>query len=221
MKYYPICLRVADRPCLVIGGGPIAEQKARSLLDAAARVTVVSPDLTAGLAEWVRTGRIVHIPRGYRPGDLVGATLVYAATDDEDLHAQVARDAHEAGVPVNVVDRPRLCDFIVPSILVRGDLLVAVSTSGASPALAKRIRRDLEAFFGPEYAVALTLLRRLRVQLGKRGVPSAERQRIFTTLAASPLVEHLQHGRRHAVDRLLTDAVGWDVSLATLGVDLP
>jgi len=78
-----------------------------------------------------------------------------------------------------------------------------------------------KASFGPEYGVALTLLKRLRVQLGERGVPSAERQRIFTTLAASPLVEYLQHGHRHAVDRLLTDAVGWEVSLASLGVDLP
>ncbi len=221
MKYYPICLRIADRPCLVIGGGPIAEQKVSSLLDADANVTVVSPALTPGLAEWARAGRIVHVPRRYCRGDLAGATLVYAATDDEDLHAQVARDARDAGVLVNVVDRPPLCDFIVPSILVQGDLLVAVSTSGASPALAKRIRRDLEPSFGPEYAVALTLLQRLRVHLGERGVPSAERQRIFTTLAASPLVEHLQHQRRHAVERLLTDAVGWEVSLATLGVDLP
>ena len=122
---------------------------------------------------------------------------------------------------LRVTDRPRLCNFIVPSILAQGDLLVTVSTSGTSPALAKRIRPDLEASFGPEYAVAPTLLKRLRVQLGQRGVPSAERQRIFTTLAASPLVEHLQHKRRQAVDRLLTDAVGWDVSLATLGVDLP
>jgi len=221
MKYYPICLRIADRPCLVIGGGPIAEQKVRSLLAADANVTVVSPALTPGLAAWARTGRIAHVPRDYRRGDLAGATLVYAATDDEDLHAQVARDAQDAGILVNVVDRPHLCDFIVPSILAQGDLLVAVSTSGASPALATRIRRDLEASFGPEYAIALTVLRRLREQLGERGVSSAERQRIFTTLAASPLVEHLQHKRRLAVDRLLTDAVGWEVSLAGLGVDLP
>jgi precorrin-2 dehydrogenase/sirohydrochlorin ferrochelatase len=221
MKYYPICLRIADRPCLVIGGGPIAEQKVRSLLDADANVTVVSPQLTAVLTDWAGAGRIVHIARGYRRGDLVGMTLVYAATDNEELHAQVAQDAHDAGVLVNVVDRPRLCDFIVPSIVARGDLLVAVSTSGASPALAKRIRRELEASFGPEYALALTVLKRLRVDLAERGVPSAERQRIFATLAASPLVEHLQHNRRHAVERLLTAAVGRDVSLAALGVALP
>ena len=221
MKYYPICLRIADRPCLVIGGGPIAEQKVRSLLDADANVTVVSPQLTAVLTDWAGAGRIVHIARGYRRGDLVGMTLVYAATDNEELHAHVAQDAHDAGVLVNVVDRPRLCDFIVPSIVARGDLLVAVSTSGASPALAKRIRRELEASFGPEYALALTVLKRLRVDLAERGVPSAERQRIFATLAASPLVEHLQHNRRHAVERLLTAAVGRDVSLAALGVALP
>ena len=221
MKYYPICLRIADRPCLVIGGGPIAEQKVRSLLDADANVTVVSPELTAVLTDLAGAGRIVHIARGYRRGDLVGMTLVYAATDNEELHAQVAQDAHDAGVLANVVDRPQLCDFIVPSIVARGDLLLAVSTSGASPALAKRIRRELEASFGPEYALALTVLKRLRVDLAERGVPSAERQRIFATLAASPLVEHLQHNRRHAVERLLTAAVGRDVSLAALGVALP
>lgn len=220
MKYYPVFLRVAGRRCVVIGGGAVAERKVTSLLAAGARVAVVSPSLSAGLAALAAAGAIEHAARPYRPGDLVGAALGYAATDDEALHAVIAREAEAAGVLLNVVDRPRWCSFIVPSILTRGDLTVAVSTGGCSPALARRVREDIERALGPEYERALDVLSRLRRHLQEQPLSSVERQRILTGLVASDLLDHLRLPDPAAVDRLLAQHVGEDVSLASLGSDL-
>jgi precorrin-2 dehydrogenase/sirohydrochlorin ferrochelatase len=220
MNYYPIFLRVAGRPCLVIGGGTVAEQKVESLLKSGARVTVTSPQLTPRLEALAARDEIIHQQRAYASGDLEGAFLVYAATNDDALHARIAAEAHAAGVLLNVVDRPQLCDFITPSVVERGDLMIATSTSGASPALAKRIRRELEDLFGPEYALALTLLRRVRERLAGSAGISTERQRIFKALVDSPLLDHLRHGRSRDVDALLASTVGEGVSLASLGIDL-
>lgn len=220
MKFYPVFLRVAGRRCVVIGGGEVAERKVESLLAAGARVTVISPSVTSGLAARAAQGAIEHLSRRYRRGDLTGVCLAYAATDDEVLHEGIAGDAEAAGVPLNVVDRPQWCSFIVPSILTRGDLTIAVSTSGGSPALARRVREDLEEALGPEYERALDVLSRLRRHLQARALPSAERQRILTGLVASDLLDHLREPDAAAVDRLLAEHAGSDVSLATLGADL-
>jgi len=219
MTYYPICLRVAGRPCVVVGGGKVAEQKVASLLKAGARVTLVSPELTPRLTALVAERRIAHHRRPYRSGDLQGAFLAYAATDSEALHAQIADDARAAGVLVNVVDRPALCDFIMPAVVERGDLVIATSTGGASPALAKRIRHALEDTFGPEYDVALQLLRRVRARLRGTIPDAAERQRICTALIDSPLLDYLRDQRADQVDRLLAATVGDGVSLASLGME--
>lgn len=220
MKYYPAFLRVAGRPCLVIGGGTTAEQKTNSLLKAGAVVTVISPQLTPALAALAAAQQVTHQQRCYRSGDLDGFFLAYAATNDEAVHAQIATDASAAAVLLNVVDRPDLCHFIVPSVVERSDLIIATSTSGASPALAKRIRRDLEERFGPEYAVALDLLRRLRTHLGRSARSPADRQRVFTALVDSPLLDYLRDGQAQSVDRLLATTVGAEVSLAALGMEL-
>jgi precorrin-2 dehydrogenase len=220
MRYYPICLRVADRPCVVIGGGKVAEHKTAALLKAGARVTVISPDVTPSLARLIAAQRIQHHRRPYTAGDLRGAFLAFAATDDAGLHRQVAREARDAGVLLNVVDRPELCDFIMPAVTTRGDLVIATSTSGASPALASRIRRSLDERFGHEYAQALRLLRRLRVRLSGNGWTADERRRIFAALVDSPLLDYLRTEQAEEVDRLLAQIVGEDISLADLGLDL-
>jgi precorrin-2 dehydrogenase/sirohydrochlorin ferrochelatase len=221
MKYYPIFLRVAGRSCLVIGGGRVAEEKVQSLLMAGARVTVISPQLTAGLNALAAANRIIHRDRTYASGDVGGFFLAFAATDNADLHVEIAAEAEAAGVLVNVVDRPRLCDFIMPSIMERGDLVIATSTGGASPAMAKRIRRELEEIFGPEYALALTLLRRVRETLAASPRTIAERKRIFNALVDSPLLDYIRRGQRHDINALLASALGRDISLAALGVELP
>ena len=220
MKYYPVFLRLAGRRCVVIGGGTIATRKVESLLIAGACVAVISPSLTGDLAARAARGEIEHVARAYRPGDLAGAMLAYAATDDETVHAAVACEAEAAGVLLNVVDRPPLCTFIAPSILRRGDLTVAVSTSGGSPALARRVREDLERSLGPEYERALDVLGRLRRHLQTRAVSSAERQRILTGLVGSDLLDRLRAPDADAVDRLLAEYAGNDVSLASLGAEL-
>jgi precorrin-2 dehydrogenase/sirohydrochlorin ferrochelatase len=220
MKYYPIFLRVARRPCLIIGGGSVAERKARSLLEAGAHVTIISPEITPSIAALAAAGAVSHHSRQYTSGDLRGFFLAYAATGDDGLHAQIARDAEEAGVLLNVVDQPDLCSFVVPAVLERGDLVIATSTGGSSPALAKRIRQDLEAALGPEYDLAVQLLGRLRAQLRGRSLTPAERRRIFAALLDSPLLDYLRERQGGEVNRLLATLVGGDVSLASLGMEL-
>jgi precorrin-2 dehydrogenase/sirohydrochlorin ferrochelatase len=220
MKYYPVFLRLAGRRCVVVGGGEVAERKVRSLLAAGAEVAVVSPSLTAGLAELAAHGEIAHAARAYQAGDLAGAVLAYAATDDESLHEDIANEAEARAVLLNVVDRPRWCRFIVPSIMARGDLTVAVSTAGGSPALARRVREDIAQTLGPEYERALDVLARLRRHLQERPLSSAERQRILTGLVASDLLDRLREPDRPGVDRLLAEYAGRDVSLASLGAEL-
>jgi precorrin-2 dehydrogenase/sirohydrochlorin ferrochelatase len=220
MKYYPMFLRVAGRSCLVIGGGNVAAQKVDGLLAAGARVTVISPELCGPLEALAAAGKMTHLARAYAPGDVRGFFLVFAATDDQEVQSQVVREAHELGVLLNVVDRPTLCDFIAPAVIERGDLTIAVSTSGTSPALARQVRRQLAARFGPEYALALQLLRRLRERLVAPPQTAADRQRIFTALVESPLLDYLREHRIADIDRLLAQTVGNGVSVAELGVEL-
>jgi precorrin-2 dehydrogenase len=145
---YPIFLDLSGRRCVVVGGGEVANRKARKLLQARARVVVISPEVGAELESLAVE---IH-RRPYREGDLVGAFLAFAATNSREVNAAVVREAKGRGVPVNVADKPSEGDFALPSTLRRGGLQVAVSTGGASPTLARRIREELEAAFGPGWA---------------------------------------------------------------------
>jgi len=159
---YPAILLLDGRLGVVIGGGTIGERKVQTLLDAGARVRVIAPDVTPAVRILADAGRIELIERPYAPGDLAGAAVAIASTDDRTTNASVYEAAFAAGIPVNVVDDPSLCTFIAPSIVRRGELLIAISTGGANPALAVRIREQLEAEFGEEYGVYLALIRRLK-----------------------------------------------------------
>jgi siroheme synthase-like protein len=144
MALFPLFVELEGRPCVVIGGGAVAERKVRALLDVAAVVTVVSPALSLTLGALVAAGRVAHIARGYTEGDLTGAALAFAATDDGCINAQVAREGRRRGVWVNAADDPAHCDAILPAVVRRGGVTVAVSTGGASPALARAVRERLE-----------------------------------------------------------------------------
>lgn len=220
MKYYPIFLNIHGRPCLVIGGGEVAERKVESLLQAGGRVTVISPTLTPGLASLAAAGKVVYHQREYRPGNLKGFFLAYAATNNLEVHRHIAAEAAEQGVLLNVADCPALCTFIVPSILSRGDLTIAVSTGGASPALARHIRKVLEETFGSEYGQALQLLARVREKLRQTTLSSDERQKVFTALVESPLLDHLHARRQTEVNALLRQILGEDFVLEQLGITL-
>jgi siroheme synthase-like protein len=216
MGYLPVFLDVTAKPCAVVGGGITAERRVRALLDAGAAVTVVSPDLTPRLWAMVQAGKLRHVARRYQAGDLDGATLAIAATDDRELHRAIAADARAAGILINVVDQPELCSFIEPAVVARGAFQVAISTGGASPALAARIRRELERTFGAEYATALEILRAARTMLKKSNLSSDERARRLRALAESALVDHVKSGDVAAVERDVFDALG--TNLESLGV---
>ena len=170
MSYYPIMLDVKDKRCVVIGGGQVALRKAQSLLECGAAVEVISPELCPELEELVSGGSVKAALRPYRRGDLKGAALVIAAADDGEVNRSVSGEATESGIPVNVVDVPGLSSFIVPSSLRRGDLTVAVSTGGKSPALARRIRAELEKSMGEEYSLLASLAEEVRSELKREGV---------------------------------------------------
>lgn len=214
MGYLPIFLAMEQRRCVVIGGGKIAARKVAQLLAAGAHVTVISPRLVRELAVLAESAAITYHPRKWERGDLRGFELAFAATDDTDAHREISAQARALGVMLNVADEPDLCDFIAPAVVRRGDLQIAISTSGASPATAARIRRELEEQFGWEYAAALKLLRVARDYLLANDRDIASRARKLAAIAASDLTGYLRAGDRAGVERLAIAHLG--VGLDTL-----
>lgn len=170
MGYYPLYLEMTGRRCLVIGGGAVAERKIAGLLEAGAEVTVISPDVTETISRWSKNDSIDLKPRPYRAGDLAGRELVFVATDDSEVNAAVYQEGKSRGVWVNSADDPAHCDFILPSVLRRGDLTVAVSSGGHSPALARTIREELEEHFTQEYEQLARLAAEARNELRKQSI---------------------------------------------------
>ena len=216
MGYYPVFLDLDKTRCLVIGGGTIAERKVEALLAAGGEVTLISPELTAALRVLEAAGRLTVQQRPYQRGDLKAVSLVIAATDDPALQRQIAVDAKQANILCNIADQPALCSFIVPAVVQQGDLTIAVSTNGASPALAKKIRQDLAEQFGPEYAVALRLLRRIRERLMHEHRSAEDRQRLLTGLAESSLLDYLRDRQTDKLDALLQRTLGEAYTLERL-----
>lgn len=216
MAYLPIFLDVTGRRCLVVGGGEVAARKVASLLEADADVIVVSPSLVDAIAELAREGRIRHLKREYAAGDMADAALVYAATDDAQLHQRLHAEARDRGIPINVADEPALCTFIAPAVLTRGSLKIAVSTEGASPAMAKRIIARLERLFGPEYGLALEVLRAARHHLKSTEPDLRRRATKLTALAASRIPEYLRKGDLDAIEKIIRREIG--VGLDALGL---
>jgi len=170
MGYYPLYLEMNRRRCLVVGGGAVAERKIASLLEAGAKVTVISPDVTEAVARWSKNNSIQFLARRYQRGDVKGHELVFVATNDGSVNAQVHQDGKNQGVWVNAADDPEHGDFILPSVLRRGDLTVAISSGGNSPALARTIREELEIYFTQEYEQLAQLAAQARDELRKRSI---------------------------------------------------
>ncbi len=192
--YFPLFLDLRGSRVVVIGGGAVAERKVRLLLECGADVTVVAPQLTSGLRELAADGRLRHEARAYRPGDFDGAVLAFVAVDDPEASEAAAKDAEAAGVLVNVVDRPDQCGFIVPSVLRRGRLTIAVSTGGSSPAWARKIRERLEAEFGEEYARLLEAAARVRMRCLSEIPDPARRREALERLADDSLLDLARSG---------------------------
>ncbi len=170
MRFYPVFLDIAGKPAVVIGGGNIAYQKVVGLVTSGADITVVSPELNEDMAALRAEGRFRHIERDYQPGDIEGYTIAFVATDDRAINATVAREGKERRVWVNAVDDPPYCDFIMPAIVQQGDLTIAISTSGRSPAMARKMREELELFLTEDYSLMLELAAEVRAELRERDV---------------------------------------------------
>src|SRR5215472_9800961 len=197
-QLFPMFLKLAGRPCLVVGAGSIGESKIASLLEAHAAVRVVAPKATPQVQSWVDAKRITWFNRGWEPSDLEGMFLVVAATPSSELHQQIYEEAHRRGVLCNVVDVPDLCDFYYPAVVQRGALQIAVSTSGQSPALAQRLRKELEEQFGPEYEAWLHQLGEEREKLFAAKIDSEERKRLLHDLASADAFKSFLRKRKRA-----------------------
>jgi precorrin-2 dehydrogenase/sirohydrochlorin ferrochelatase len=204
---YPLVLtNLARVRCVVVGGGAVAERKVGDLLDGGARPHVISPQLTAQLAAWREAGHVSHAARVFQTGDLQGAFLAIAATGDRAANAAVADEGAQLGILVNLADRPAVGNFHTAAAVRRGDLLIAVSTGGASPALAARIRRELAARYGDEYARLLALLRRLR-EGPASALPAQQRAALWRDLLAGPLLGWLRGGDDERAEAHIRDQI--------------
>lgn len=168
--YYPIFLNISGKRVVVVGGGKIAEGKVDKLMDCGAKITVISPVLTNKLRERASKGEVTYIPREYQDGDLTGAYMALVATDDNAVNQTAADEARDRGILVNTADDVKNCDFIAPAIVQRGDLTIAISTAGRSPAMARRMREELEQLFTEEYADLLTVLSQARTIVRRNGL---------------------------------------------------
>jgi precorrin-2 dehydrogenase/sirohydrochlorin ferrochelatase len=187
--YYPVFLNLKGKRVVVIGGGKVAERKIRALLKAGAEITVVSPAITEQIEREKQKGGIKHIPRQYKKGDSNRAFLVIAATDSLEINKKVSENA---SCLVNVVDSPSLCNFIVPSVIKRGPLTIAVSTSGISPALSKSIRKELEKLYGTEFVRYLKLLGKIRGKAMKEIKDKKRRTEFLNNLASEEVISMLR-----------------------------
>jgi precorrin-2 dehydrogenase/sirohydrochlorin ferrochelatase len=195
----------------VVGGGEVAQRKVESLMEAGAdRVAVISPRLTHRLKALLQAKRIEHRPRGYQQGDLEGAFVVIAATDDPDVNREVWQEAQERHLLVNVVDDPQHCNFFVPSVVRRGDLTISICTGGQDPALSARLRQELEPRFGREYAAFLEIAGVLRDRVA-RELSGRARFRFWNALADSEVLALLKEGKRREAKRLANDILATHV----------
>ena len=206
LPYCPIFLDLQDRDVLVVGAGSVSARKVEMLLRYGARVIVVSPAVSGEIETWERERQVVLRRRRFEESDLDGASLVIASTNDPQVNARIAAGCSRRGIPVNVVDAPELGTFIVPAVIDHGSIQIAVSTGGKSPALARRLKEDLDRQAGPEYAEINDLLGSLRDAAKKTLPADADRKRFFDGILAAGVLERMREGRRSEAFELIAEA---------------
>ncbi|MGQ0570698.1 MAG: precorrin-2 dehydrogenase/sirohydrochlorin ferrochelatase family protein [Armatimonadota bacterium] len=206
--FYPVFTNLEGKRSVVIGGGDVAERKVFGLLDSGAEVMVISPEVTEPLDALARQGRITIMRRPYRSGDLDGAFLAIAATNSLTTNAGVWREAEERRILINAVDDPAHCNFIAPAIVRQGDLTIAISTGGKSPALAARLRQRLQPLFGPEYAQFLDLLGEVRGELTRRVPDPEQRKAAWYRIVDSDALELIGRGDATGARRHIEEIIG-------------
>ena len=213
--YYPIFLDIENRNVVIIGGGEVCARKAETMLRYGARVTIVSPEFTAEIEQWASDGQLTIQRKRYEVSDIEDAHIIIASTDDTSVNEQIAADARARRIPVNVVDVTHLCEFIVPAIIEKDGIQIAISTGGKSPAVARTLKEDLNRTVGPEYSEVNDLLGSLR-DSAKATLPTdVDRKRFFDGIIALGVIQMLRDGRRAEAYRAIADAcerAGVDVS---------
>ncbi len=207
MDFLPVFLDIKDKPCLIAGGGEVAARKARLLLRAGARVSVSAPVLGSSLRELAAQGKIIHRAREFSAQDLDGCALVVAATDDHAVNQRVAELAGQKNIPVNVVDNPALCTFIMPSIVDRAPVLIAVSSGGAAPVLTRLLRARLETLIPAAYGRLAALAVEFRAQVKQRFTKPDQRRRFWESVLQGPIAERVLNGREQAAHAALQSAL--------------
>jgi precorrin-2 dehydrogenase / sirohydrochlorin ferrochelatase len=218
MRYFPINLDIRGKPVIVVGGGAVAARKCLSLIAAGARVTVIAPTLASTLRGLAEEEQLSHLPREYKAGDLAGSFLVFAATDSPTVNRAVAGEAKDRGIMANIADSPDLCAFTLPAVLCRDELLITVSTGGVAPALAGKIREELEGRYGHEYAHLIKILGRVREKLLTEKVNSQYNNKVLRTLVDQELPALIKRSAFTEIDHLLRKICGPGFTLAELGL---
>lgn len=208
MKYYPVHLDINNRDVLVVGGGGVGTRKVRTLLDCGARVTVVSREVSDKLLALASSGEINLERRSYRSQDLNDMFLVIGATNDMKLNRQISNDAEHLNTLCNIADRPEVCNFILPSIVRRKDLVITISTSGKSPAMAKKLRKALEKQYGEEYGTLLELLGAIRKKLLSQAHEPEAHKPLFEQLINSDLLEMIRENKTEEINAMLFEVLG-------------
>jgi len=214
MNYYPVNLKIKDRPCLVVGGGKVGTRKVKGLMQCDARVVVVSPVVSLAIERLAGQGKIVWKKKDYDPSDLDGFFLVIGSTSNQDVNWQISRDAEERRMICNIADVPGACNFILPSVIRRGPLTITISTSGQSPAFSKSLRRQMESMFGPEYEMFLSIMGGIRKNLLAEDHDHEAHKPLFEAIIKGGLLELCRAGDIEAIDRLLLSVLGEGYSCA-------
>ena len=218
MRYLPINLDIRGKKVVIVGSGSVAERKCLSVLSAGALVTVISPTLTGTLQELCNKGEIDYLQKEYSSGDLNGAFLVFAATDRCEVNSAVADEAKERCILADITDSPERSNFTSPAFISRDELLITVSTGGEAPALAGKIRAELEGRYGPEYAELTRILGRVREKLLTEKANNQYNKQILRTLVENDFPALLKKGDYTEIDRILGSVCGPGFSLASLGI---
>ncbi len=204
-KYYPAMINIENKNCLVIGGGKVALRKIKSLLDYNVNITVISPKLCSELEDILSQNKINWLKKSYNTIDIKDSNFIFVATNDKSVNKMVYKDAKKKNILVNVVDNSDLCDFIIPSKVKRGDLTISISTNGKSPALAKKIREELEERFGDSYKTFVNLLGEVRELASERIKDIKTREALYKNLVYSDYIEQLNNDDKNQVKKRMIE----------------
>jgi len=208
MKYYPVNLDIRGRKCLVVGGGDVGTRKVIMLVKCGAKVTVVSPVISSKLIDLSAKGIIQIKLREYCSSDVNDMFLIIGATSDEKVNLRISKDAEQKNLLCNIADVPKACNFILPAIVTRGDLIIAISTSGNSPAFAKKLRENLEKQFGEEYAILLNLMGAIRKKLLAQAHEPEAHKHLFEQLLDAKILDMIREKKIEDINILLLKTLG-------------